>query len=57
MDERGNLYLRISKQDAFLGRLKIGEKDVIKVKVSFQVYGKKKLDKILEYCKKLGLII
>ncbi|MHA1596646.1 MAG: RNA-binding domain-containing protein [Candidatus Asgardarchaeia archaeon] len=57
LDERGNLYLRISKQDAFLERLKIGEKDVIKIKVSFQAYGKSKLDKILEYCKKLGLIV
>ncbi|MHA1506848.1 MAG: RNA-binding domain-containing protein [Candidatus Asgardarchaeia archaeon] len=56
LDERGNLYLRISKQDAFLERLKIGEKDVIKIKVSFQAYGKNKLDKILEYCKRLGLV-
>jgi len=55
-DKRGNkLYLRLSKQDAFLGRLILYDSDdVIKMIISFR--GNRKPDKILEYLKQLGLI-
>lgn len=55
-DKGGNkLYIRLSKQDAYLGRLILYDSDdVIKMIISFK--GNRKPDKILEYLKQLGLI-
>lgn len=36
LDERNVLHLRFSKQDSFLGRLRFGDDDVIKVELSFR---------------------
>lgn len=55
IDDKGNLYLRISKQDAYRGRLKIGSRDIIWIKVHFRAY-KDKRRNIIEYLKRLGLM-
>ena len=36
LDERNVLHLRLSKQESFLGHLRMAEEDVIKVELGFQ---------------------
>lgn len=55
VDDKGNLFLRLSKQAAFLNRIQLGHKDVIKVKIHFTAFNNK-FKKIWEYCKSVGLI-
>ena len=37
VDEAGNLYVRLDKQEAYLGRLRLAESDPIRLKFSFKV--------------------
>ena len=55
IDDKGNLYLRFSKQDAYKGLLKIGSRDVIWIKIHFRAY-RDKQKSIIDYLKKLGLM-
>jgi len=47
--EKGSLYIRLDKQAAFLGELKLAQVDPIRIQVRF-----KKRD-IIEICRELGL--
>jgi RNA-binding protein len=51
--EKGNLYLRLNKQSAFLGAAKFTQNDPIHVKVHFK---DKTTDEIVEFCKTTGLL-
>lgn len=41
MDKSGNLYIRLDKQDALLGRIELGESDPIRIKMKFKINGKR----------------
>ena len=51
--ERGNLYLRFDKQQAFLGELRFTSNDPIHFKVHFR---NKTFDEIIEICRAAGLL-
>jgi len=40
VDISGNLYLRLNKQEAFLGNIELGESDPIRIKLKFKSSGK-----------------
>ena len=52
--EKGNLYLRFDKQQAFLGKLRFTSNDPIHVKVHFR---NKTADEIFEICREAGLLL
>lgn len=41
MDRSGNLYLRLNKQEAFLGYIELGESDPIWIKLKFRSTGRR----------------
>ena len=51
--EKGNLYLRFDKQQAFLGKLRFTSNDPLHVKVHFR---NKTADEIFEVCREAGLL-
>ncbi|MEM3507205.1 MAG: RNA-binding domain-containing protein [Candidatus Bathyarchaeia archaeon] len=51
LDNEGNLYIRIDKQEAFLGRIALKQADPIRIKIKFNT-----VSSILEACKEIGLI-
>ncbi len=51
--EKGNLYIRLDKQAAFLGIVKLVNSDPIRVRIRFR---KSKLEDVIEICKEFGLI-
>ena len=51
--ERGNLYLRLDKQSAYLNEAKIAKADAIHFKIHFK---KEKPKEIVEICRKFGLL-
>lgn len=51
--EKGNLYLRLDKQRAYLNKLRLCETDPIHFKVHFK---KSDTDQVIEICRELGLI-
>jgi len=51
--ERGNLYLRFDKQQAFLGALRFSSNDPIHFKVHFR---NKTADEIVAICREAGLL-
>ncbi|TRO42662.1 hypothetical protein E2P42_02920 [Candidatus Bathyarchaeota archaeon] len=51
--EKGNLYLRFDKQQAFLGELRFTSNDPIHFKVHFR---NKTFDEIVEICRAVGLL-
>ncbi len=51
--EKNNLYLRLDKQSAFLGSLKLTSNDPIHFKIHFK---NKKPEEIAEICKQAGLL-
>lgn len=55
VDESGFLYLRFDKQSAFLGKLRLGREDPIRIQLKFNLKGKGIRD-IEEACKTLNLI-
>jgi len=51
--ENGNLYLRFDKQAAFLGQLKLGISDPIRVRLRFK---KSRLEDIVQICREIGML-
>ena len=51
--EKGNLYLRLNKQYAFLGAFKFSQNDPIHLKIHFK---NKSADEITDLCKTSGLL-
>lgn len=51
--ERGNLYLRVDKQSAYLGEFKLSSADPIHFRIHFKRHGK---EEVLEICRKFGLL-
>ncbi len=51
--ERHNLYLRFDKQDAYLGKLKLGSNDPIHFKIHFK---NKTPEEMMDICRKAGLL-
>jgi RNA binding exosome subunit len=51
--ERGNLYLRLDKQAAFLKKIKLGQTDPIHLRIHFK---NPNLEEISTVCRKSGLI-
>jgi RNA binding exosome subunit len=51
--EKGNLYLRFDKQQAFLGELRFSSNDPIHFKVHFR---NKTTDEIIDVCREAGLL-
>jgi len=51
--ERGNLYLRLDKQSAFLGEVRLGSVDPVHVRVHFKKHG---MDEVVGVCREFGLL-
>ena len=51
--ERGNLYLRLDKQSAFLGEVRLGSVDSVHVRVHFKKHG---TDEVVGVCRECGLL-
>ena len=51
--ERGNLYLRLDKQSAFLGEVRLGSVDSVHVRVHFKKHG---TDEVVSVCREFGLL-
>jgi RNA binding exosome subunit len=51
--DRGNLYIRLDKQSAFLNKLKIHSIDPIHLRVHFK---KHSLEEIVDICRKSGML-
>ncbi|MEM2995634.1 MAG: RNA-binding domain-containing protein [Candidatus Bathyarchaeia archaeon] len=51
--ENGNLYIRLNKQSAYHGEVRLSNIDPIHLKIHFKKHGVKE---IVEICRKLGLI-
>lgn len=51
--ERGSLYIRLDKQAAFQGKLKLHTSDPIRIRLRFK---KAKVKEIIKACQKLGLL-
>jgi len=51
--EKGNLYLRLDKQSAFLGKLRFSSVDPVHVRFHFQ---KSKPEEVVEVCRRFGLL-
>ena len=50
--EKGSLYLRIDKQAAFQGKIKLGKSDPIRIRIRFR---KNKLEDVTEICRDIGM--
>lgn len=51
--EKGNLYIRIDKQSAYLNQIKLSTEDPVHFQIHFRKHTQKE---IVEICKKLGLL-
>ena len=51
--DRGSLYIRLNKQEAFKGKLKLSQADPIRIRIRFKVSG---IEKIRETCREIGLL-
>jgi RNA binding exosome subunit len=51
--EKGNLYLRLDKQSAYLKEFRLGSADPIHLKIHFKRHGEKEM---MDVCRKIGLL-
>jgi RNA binding exosome subunit len=51
--DRGNLYVRLDKQSAYLNRFRLGSADPIHLKIHFK---KHSIQEITDICRKIGLL-
>jgi hypothetical protein len=51
--EKGNLYIRLDKQSAFSGELKLGSTDAIHLRIHFR---KPDAKDVIDLCRKFGLL-
>lgn len=51
--EKGNLYIRLNKQSAYLNELKLSQTDPIHLKIHFK---KHKSEEIVDICRRFGLL-
>jgi RNA binding exosome subunit len=51
--ENGNLYIRLDKQSAYLGELRLGSIDTIHLRMHFR---KPSAEDVVEICRKFGLL-
>jgi len=51
--EKGNLYIRIDKQSAYLNHIKLSTEDPIHFRIHFKKHSQKE---VVEICRKLGLL-
>jgi RNA binding exosome subunit len=51
--EKGNLYLRLDKQAAFLGEFKLGSTDSIHIRMHFRKPGS---EDVIKICRRFGLL-
>jgi RNA binding exosome subunit len=51
--EKGSLYLRINKQAAFQGKIKLVKSDPIRIRIRFR---KSKLEDVTKICREIGML-
>jgi RNA binding exosome subunit len=51
--EKGNLYVRLDKQAAYLNEMRLGREDPIRVRVHFKEHNP---EEVIEICRELGLL-
>jgi len=51
--EKGNLYLRLDKQSAFIGEFKLSAADPIRVRVRFK---NNRLEDVVRICREIGML-
>jgi hypothetical protein len=51
--EKGNLYLRLDKQNAYLGQIKLCQTDPIRLRIHFKKHAPQE---VIEICQKYGLL-
>ena len=57
LDGKGNLYIRLNKQAAFMNRLSLQQQDPIKIKISIKKSKRLSKEQIFEYYRGIGLLI
>jgi len=51
--EKGNLYIRLDKQAALQGKIKLVTSDPIRIRIRFR---KSKIEDVIEICREIGMI-
>ncbi len=57
LDEKGNLYIRLDKQAAFMSKLSLQQEDPIKIKICIKKSKRMSKEQILGFYKRIGLLI
>lgn len=56
LDDRGNLYLRLDKQAAYMNRIRLKQENTIKIKISVKKSKKISKELLCEYYRRIGLL-
>jgi RNA binding exosome subunit len=51
--EKGNLYIRLDKQSAYMNELRLSQADTIRFRVHFKKHG---MEEVIETCREYGLV-